>query len=85
MFFRMRGGVKGWRGGTKRKKDSWTWITVLQLQGERSGRGINGNGKNTIKEKIKMHFSTKVQETERIMYVFIFLKVNDLINQCSCY
>ena len=36
-----------------RKKDSWTGTTVRRLHGEGSIRGINGNGKSTIKNALK--------------------------------
>ena len=37
------GGGWGWRDGAKRKKDSWTWATVIAGGGVL--RGLNGNRK----------------------------------------
>ena len=41
--------VGGWRDWAKRKKDLWTWTTVRWLLRVGGIRGLNGVGKNTIK------------------------------------
>ena len=33
------------------KKDSWVWAAVWGLQGEGGIQGLNGNGKNAIKNR----------------------------------
>ena len=42
-----RGKVRGWRDGAQRKNESWT--TCVVICGGGGIRGLNDNGKSTIK------------------------------------
>ena len=47
----MGGGSRGWRDWAKGRKDSWTWTAVGDCWGDSGIRGLNGNGKSTMKIK----------------------------------